>query len=89
MGANVAGETALTLCAVAEVGAVRVDHVGAVVFLVGLAVDAGQVGADLGTDADAVADLEVLDAAADLDDAADDLEGQSCCDGDDSRIHTS
>lgn len=45
----------------------------AVVFLVSLAVAAVQVGLDLGTDTDAVADLDSLDVLADLDGLANDL----------------
>ena len=50
-----------------------VDLVGAVVLLVGLAVVAGQVGANLGTNTSAVANLDLCDLGADLDDLADDL----------------
>lgn len=52
---------------------VGVDLVGAVVLLVRLAVVASEIGADLSTDTDAVADLDVLDLASDLDGTTDDF----------------
>jgi len=52
---------------------VRVDLVGAVVLLVRLAVAAGQVGANLCTNTDTVADLDGLHIFADLDCLSDDL----------------
>jgi hypothetical protein len=50
-----------------------VDLVGAVVLLVGLAVVASQVGADLRTNTNTVTDLHLGDLGADLDDLANDL----------------
>ena len=47
--------------------------VGAVVLLVGLAVVAGKIGANLSTGSHTVADLVLGDLASDLDDAANDL----------------
>ena len=47
--------------------------VGAVVLIVGLAVSASQVGANLGTYANSVTDLDALDALADFDGLADDF----------------
>ena len=73
MGANVGGVAALADGAVGVLGGKGVDGVGAVVLLVGLAVGAGQIGADLGADADAVAGLGRLDVGADLEHAADDF----------------
>jgi hypothetical protein len=73
VGTNVAGETSLGDSAVRVGCTVCVDHVGAVVLLVCLAVTAIKVGANLGTDTCAVANLECGDLGSDLDDLADDL----------------
>lgn len=71
--AHVAGVTTLSHGAVAVLCAIGVDGVGAVVLLVGLAVVAGQVGLDLRSHADAVADLDRLHVLADLDGFTDDF----------------
>ena len=73
VSADVAGETSLGDGAVRVGSTVCVDHVGAVVLLVRLAVTAVKVGADLGTDTCAVANLECGDLGSDLDDLANDL----------------
>lgn len=73
MRAHMARVTSLRNRAIGVLGAIGIDRVGAVVFLVGLAVVAGEVSADLGADADAVADLQVLDLGAGLYDFTDDL----------------
>jgi hypothetical protein len=70
---DVAGETSLRDGAVRVGSTICVDHVGAVVLLVRLAVTAVEVGADLGTNTCAVANLECSDLGSDLDNLADNL----------------
>lgn len=64
-----------TLCngAIGVGSTVGIDRVGAVVLLVGLAVSARKIGANLSANACAVANLEVLDLGAYFDNFADDL----------------
>lgn len=59
--------------AIRILGTVCVDLVGAVVLLVILAVVAGEVGADLGSNTNTVSDLDLGNLAANLDGLADDL----------------
>lgn len=65
-----AGVTALSNGAISVLGAICVDGVGAVVFLVVLALWAGKVGANLSTNTGTVANLDPGNLAADLDDLA-------------------
>jgi hypothetical protein len=60
-------------CAVVVLSTVCVDLVGAVVFLVVLALVTSKVGADLCTNTSAVSNLDAGDLVADLDDLANDL----------------
>lgn len=73
VGTNVRGIATLGDGAIFVRGAVCVDRVGAVVFLVGLAVVASQVGLNLGSHTDAVANLNRLDSRTNLDGATDDF----------------
>jgi hypothetical protein len=73
VSADVARITTLGNGAIGVLRAVCVDRVGAVVLLVGFAVVAREVGTNLGTNAGAVANLDVLDRGSDLDDLANDL----------------
>jgi hypothetical protein len=73
VGANVTGITSLCDGAVRVRRTVCVDGVWAVVLLVGLAVVASEISADLSPDTGAVADFEVLDLGANLNNLADDL----------------
>lgn len=70
---NVRRVTSLGDGAVGVLGTVGIDLVGAVVLLVGLAVVAGKIGANLSTRSHTVADLVLGDLTSDLDDAANDL----------------
>lgn len=70
---DVRGVTSLSDSAVRVLSTVRIDLVGAVVLLVGLALGAGKIGTDLGTRTDAVSDLVLGDLGSDLDDAANNL----------------
>jgi hypothetical protein len=64
-----------TLChsAIGVLRSICVNRVGAVVLLVRLAVVAGQIGTNLRTNTSAVANLELGDLGADLDDLSNDL----------------
>lgn len=73
VGPDVRGEPAVRPAAVGILGVVGVHELGAVVFVLVLAEVALEAGPDLGADADAVADFEVLDVLADLDGFADDF----------------
>ena len=70
---NVRRVTSLGDGAVGVLSTVGIDLVGAVVLLVGLAVVAGKIGANLSTGSHTVANLVLGDLASDLDDAANDL----------------
>ena len=70
---NVRRVTSLGDSAVRVLSAVSIDLVRAVVLLVGLALVAGKIGADLGTRSNTVANLVLGDLGSDLDDAANDL----------------
>ena len=70
---NVRRVTSLGDSAVRVLSAVGIDLVRAVVLLVGLALVAGKIGADLGTRSNTVANLVLGDLGSDLDDAANDL----------------
>lgn len=73
MSTNVAGIATHGNGAVRVGSAIGVNGVGAVVFLVGLAVAAGQIGTDLSTDTDTVALFDGGDILANLHDLANDL----------------
>lgn len=73
VSSHMARVAALSDCAIGVRCAVCVNSVGAVVLLVRLAVGASEVGTNLSTNTSTVADLEVLDLGADLDDLANDL----------------
>jgi DNA-binding MarR family transcriptional regulator len=60
-------------CAVCVLSTVCVDLVGAVVFLVVLALVASKIGTDLSTNTSAVSNLDAGDLVADLDDLANNL----------------
>ena len=70
---NVGRVTSLGDGAVGMLSTVGIDLVGAVVLLVGLAVVAGKIGANLSTGSHTVANLVLGDLGSDLDDAANDL----------------
>ena len=70
---NVRRVTSLGDSAVRVLSAVGIDLIRAVILLVGLALVAGKIGANLGTRTNAVADLVLGDLGSDLDDAANDL----------------
>ena len=73
MSSDVRSITTLCNCSIGVRCAIGIDCLGAVVFLVGLAVVASQIGANLGTDTDSVADLDGSHVLADLDGAANNL----------------
>jgi hypothetical protein len=73
VGTDVARVTTLCNGTIVVLRAVGVYRVGAVVLLVGFAVVAREIGTDLGTNTGAVADLDILNSRADLDDLANDL----------------
>lgn len=73
MCSNVRSISTLRDSAVLVLGTVCVDLVGTVILLVCLAVVAGQVGLDLCTDTDSVANLDCLDVLSNLDSLADNL----------------
>lgn len=73
MNTNVRRVASLSNGAVRVLSTVGIDLVGAVVLLVGLAVVASKIGANLGTRTDAVANLVLGDLVSDLDNAANDL----------------
>lgn len=73
MCSDVRGVATLRESAIWVWSTVGVDAVWAVVLLVGLAVAASQVGANLGTNTDTVADLDGLDILSDLDSTANNL----------------
>ena len=70
---NVRRVTSLGDGAVGVLSTVGIDLVGAVVLLVGLAVVAGKIGANLSTDTSAVSNLDAGDLVTDLDNLADNL----------------
>ena len=70
---NVRRVTSLGDSAVRVLSAVGIDLVRAVVLLVGLALVAGKIGADLGTRSNTVANFVLGDLGSDLDDTANDL----------------
>lgn len=73
MDTNVRGVTTLGNSAIGVLRTIGINLVGAVVFLIGLAVVASQIGADLGPRTDTVADFMPSDLGSDLNDAANNL----------------
>jgi hypothetical protein len=68
-----AGVSTLCNCAVGVLSTICVDLVGAVVFLVVLALVASKIGTNLSTDSGAVSDLDSGDLVTNLDDLANNL----------------
>ena len=73
MDTNVRRVASLCNSAIGVLSTVGIDLVGAVVLLVGLAVVASKIGANLGTGTDTVADLVLGDLGSNLDNVANDL----------------
>ena len=71
---NMARKAPLCYCAIVVLCAVGVDHIRAVVLLVGFTIDAVEVGADLSTSSYTISDFDAsLDTIANFDGAANDL----------------